>query len=56
MFDIKEENIEIHDMGIVLFKNVFPMDQYDYILDFAKSLRLKALKDDFTFINDDLNN
>ena len=56
MFEIKEENIEIHDMGVVLFKNVIPMKQYDYILDFAKSLRLKALKDDFTFINDNLGN
>lgn len=56
MFEIREENIEIHDMGIVLFKNVLPMDQHDYILDFARSLRSKALEDDFTFINDDLGN
>lgn len=56
MFEIKEENIEIHDMGIVLFKNVLPMKEHDYILDFARSLRSKALKDDFTFINDDLGN
>ena len=56
MFQIKEENIEIHDMGIVLFKNVLPMDNHDYILDFAKSIRLQALKDDFTFVNDDLGN
>lgn len=56
MFEIKEENIEIHDMGVVLFKNVLPMEQHDYILDFAKSLRLKALEEDFTFINDDLGN
>jgi hypothetical protein len=56
VFDIKEENIEIHDMGIVLFKNVLPMDKHGYILDFARSLRLKALEDDFTFINDDLGN
>jgi hypothetical protein len=56
VFEIKEENIEIHDMGIVLFKNVLPMDEHGYILDFARSLRLKALEDDFTFINDDLGN
>ena len=56
MFEIREENIEIHDMGIVLFKNVLPMDQHDYILDFARSLRSKALEDDFTFINDDSGN
>jgi len=56
VFEIKEENIEIHDMGIVLFKNVLPMDKHGYILDFARSLRLKALEDDFTFINDDLGN
>ena len=56
MFEIKEENIEIHNMGIVLFKNVLPMQDYGYILDFAKSLRLQALKDDFTFIKDNLGN
>ena len=56
MFEIKEENIEIHDMGIVLFKNVLPMEDHSYILDFAKGVRLQALKDDFTFINDDLGN
>jgi hypothetical protein len=56
VFEIKEENIKIHDMGIVLFKNVLPMQDHSYILDFAKSLRLQALKDDFTFINDDLGN
>ena len=43
-------------MGIVLFKNVLPMQDHGYILDFAKSVRLQALKDDFTFINDDLGN
>jgi hypothetical protein len=56
VFEIKEQNIEIHDMGIVLFKNVLPMDDHDYILDFARSIRLQALKDDFTFINDNLGN
>ena len=56
MFEIKEENIEIHDMGVVLFKNVLPMQGHSYILDFAKSVRLQALKDDFTFINDDSGN
>jgi len=56
VFEIKEENIEIHDMGIVLFKNVIPMKEHGYVLDFARSLRSKALKDDFTFINDDLGN
>ena len=56
MFEIKEENIEIHDMGVVLFKNVLPMQDHSYILDFAKSVRLQALKDDFTFINDDIGN
>jgi hypothetical protein len=56
VFEIKEENIEMHDMGIVLFKNVLPMQDHGYILDFAKSVRLQALKDDFTFINDDLGN
>jgi hypothetical protein len=56
VFQVKEENIEIHDMGIVLFKNVLPMQDHGYILDFAKSVRLQALKDDFTFINDDLGN
>ena len=56
MFEIKEKNIEIHDMGIVLFKNVLPMEDHSYVLDFAKSARLQALKDDFTFINDDLGN
>jgi hypothetical protein len=56
MFQIKEENIEVHKMGIVLFKNVIPMEDHEYILDFARSLRLKALKDDFTIINDELGN
>ena len=56
MFGIKEDNIEIHNMGIVLFKNVIPMDDHDYIIDFSKSLRLKALKEDFTFVYDELNN
>jgi hypothetical protein len=56
VFQVKEENIEKHDMGIVLFKNVLPMQDHGYILDFAKSVRLQALKDDFTFINDDLGN
>lgn len=56
MFEIKEENIEIHNMGIVLFKNVLPMKKHDYVLEFARSLRSKALKDDFTIINDDLGN
>ena len=56
MFEIKEENIEVHKMGIVLFKNVIPMESHEYILDFARSLRLKALKDDFTFINDEFGN
>ena len=53
MFEIKEENIEVKQMGIVLFKNVIPMENHEYILDFAKSLRLKALKDDFVFIKND---
>ena len=56
MFEIKEENIEVNKMGIVLFKNVIPMESHEYILDFARSLRLKALKDDFTFINDEFGN
>jgi hypothetical protein len=56
VFEIKEENIEIYDMGIVLFKNVLPMNDHDYILDFTKSVRLQALKDDFTFINNDIGN
>jgi len=56
VFEIKEENIEIHDMGVVLFKNVLPMENHDYILEFARSLRLKALEDDFTFINDNFGN
>lgn len=56
MFSIKEENIEIHNMGIVLFKNVIPMEDHNYILDFAQSLRGKALKEDFVFVNDDFGN
>jgi hypothetical protein len=56
MFNIEDKNIEIHPMGIVLFKNVLPMNDHQYILDFARSLRLKALKDDFVFINDELGN
>jgi len=56
VFEIKEENIEIYDMGIVLFKNVLPMNDHDYVLDFTKSVRLQALKDDFTFINNDIGN
>jgi hypothetical protein len=56
MFEIKEENIEVHKMGIILFKNVIPMENHEYILDHARSLRLKALKDDFTIINDESGN
>jgi hypothetical protein len=56
MFEIKEENIEMNKMGIVLFRNVIPMENYEYILDFARSLRLKALKDDFILVNDELGN
>lgn len=52
MFYIEESNIEKHDMGIVLFKNVIPMKKYDEIIPFAKSLRLKAFEEDFTYVND----
>lgn len=55
-FEIKDEEIELYNMGIILFKNVIQMEKYDYILDFAKSLRLKALKEDFVIVNDDLGN
>ena len=55
-FEIKEENIETHDMGIILFKNVFDMNEYNYIIDFLKGLRLQALEKDFTFIKDDYGN
>jgi hypothetical protein len=30
MFCIEESNIEKHDMGIVLFKNVIPMEKYSF--------------------------
>ena len=53
--EIKEENIEIHDMGVVLFKNVLPMQNHDYILEFARSLRLKALEDDLLKLNKEFN-
>lgn len=56
MFSLEEDNIEIYPMGIILFKNVLPMNDKDFIIDFAKSLRLKALKDDFTIINDEFGN
>jgi predicted 2-oxoglutarate/Fe(II)-dependent dioxygenase YbiX len=54
MFEVKEENIEVYPMGIILFKNVLPMKDHKYIIDFARSLRLKALKDDFVIIKDEL--
>lgn len=53
IFEISDNNTERHPMGIVLFKNVLPMDQYDYVLDFMKDLRVKALEEDFTFIKDE---
>lgn len=56
MFTIKESNIEKHNMGIVLFKNVIPMKEYVDVLDFVKSLRLKAFEEDFTYINDENKN
>lgn len=56
MFYIDENKIQKHDMGIILFKDVIPMKEYNYVLDFMKSLRLKAFKEDFTYINDDCGN
>lgn len=56
MFSIKEENIEKHDMGIILFKNVIPMEEYSYIINFARSLRQTALEEDFTYIKDESGN
>jgi len=53
MFDVKEDNIEKHDMGIILFKNVIPMEDYSFIIDFAASLRQTALEQDFTYIKDE---
>jgi len=46
----------MHDMGIVLFKKVIPMEKYQNILNFAQSLRLKALQEDFVYIKDENEN
>jgi hypothetical protein len=55
MFSIKEQNIEKHDMGIVLFRQVIPMEKYKDVLDFAQSLRIKALQEDFIYVKDENN-
>lgn len=51
---INESNIEKYDMGIVVFKDVIEMTEYDYVLDKISLMKKEALEKDYTIISDEL--
>lgn len=50
---ISDSNIEKHDMGIVVFKDVINMTQYEYVLDKISSMKKEALEKDYTIIKNE---
>jgi predicted 2-oxoglutarate/Fe(II)-dependent dioxygenase YbiX len=50
---IKDSNIEKYDMGIVVFKNIIDMTNYEYILDKISLMKKEALEKDYTIIKND---
>jgi hypothetical protein len=48
-------NVEKLGTGIVLFQNVIKMEEYPEVIPFIKSLKQKAVEEDYTIIKNDLN-